>query len=255
MHSRRASPPQTTTLSTCVNKRIQWSGGRPPYSVRVFPGGQLDADPLAVIALNTQDTNAVWRCTVQAGQSVTFAVEDDNGDVNGSAQVTVSEKCVLGAHHLCSSYADDPRAPVIVYLQSLGRQQLPVRRQPLNDLDLRRRRHLSLLGLALCLCLGLVGRSFVRLCFLELGHVGICSLPVVGCRFGASVVLSRTLSVLLTPGECSAGSAAHPRSPCLQSSRAAASSSSSKAADAAETGPAAASCVPPAPGLSESSPD
>ena len=86
-------PPQTTTLSTCVNKRIQWSGGRPPYSVRVFPGGQLDADPLAVIALNTQDTNAVWRCTVEAGQSVTFAVEDDNGDVNGSAQVVVTEKC------------------------------------------------------------------------------------------------------------------------------------------------------------------
>jgi len=89
-----------TALFTCDPYLVAWSGGTGPYTVRVFPAGNIGTTPLATLVTGTSANTLTWTVNLAAGTGVTLAVTDATGTTIPSASVNIqagsSTSCVGG---------------------------------------------------------------------------------------------------------------------------------------------------------------
>ncbi|KWU42898.1 hypothetical protein RHOSPDRAFT_20390 [Rhodotorula sp. JG-1b] len=79
-----------TALYTCEPYQIVWSGGAPPYYLRVLEGGTT-SNVIETLVSAQDVTSYTWNVNVAAGQSVTLGLTDSTGTSAYAAQVTVQE--------------------------------------------------------------------------------------------------------------------------------------------------------------------
>jgi hypothetical protein len=61
-------------------------------TVRVLPGGQLSAAPLATLdSQPTSDTSYTWTVNIAAGTSITLTITDSTGATAATAPVTINQ--------------------------------------------------------------------------------------------------------------------------------------------------------------------
>ncbi|BGP30405.1 hypothetical protein JCM10296v2_002159 [Rhodotorula toruloides] len=78
--------------SKCQPYLVTWAGGQAPYFVRVLPGGQLSAAPLATLDQQpTSDTQYTWTVNIPAGTSITLTITDSTGATAATAPVTINQ--------------------------------------------------------------------------------------------------------------------------------------------------------------------
>ncbi|GAA6039690.1 hypothetical protein JCM8097_001353 [Rhodosporidiobolus ruineniae] len=77
------------SVTTCLPQQLTVSGGEAPYTIQVLPGGATGGQPLETLPQLDQAGSVRWVADVEPGQSITFAVRDNTGAVNFSAQVPV----------------------------------------------------------------------------------------------------------------------------------------------------------------------
>ncbi|BGP54184.1 hypothetical protein JCM8202_001317 [Rhodotorula sphaerocarpa] len=99
-----------TALYQCQPYLVTWGGGQGPYYVRVLPGGQLSASPIATLdSQPTSDNQFTWDVNIPAGTSITLTVTDSTGTTASTAPISVadggSSSClnVSGSSGLASS--------------------------------------------------------------------------------------------------------------------------------------------------------
>ncbi|BGO98020.1 hypothetical protein NBRC10513v2_002020 [Rhodotorula toruloides] len=81
-----------TALFQCQPYLVTWGGGQAPYFVRVLPGGQLSAAPLATLDQQpTSDTQYTWTVNIPAGTSITLTITDSTGATAATAPVTINQ--------------------------------------------------------------------------------------------------------------------------------------------------------------------
>ncbi|GAA5998668.1 uncharacterized protein JCM10292_007146 [Rhodotorula paludigena] len=76
-------------LFQCQPVLLTWGGGEAPYYVRVVPGGQPTATPLATLQSAVDATTYSWRPALDVGTEITLLVSDNRGQSQGSAPVTI----------------------------------------------------------------------------------------------------------------------------------------------------------------------
>ncbi|GJN87108.1 hypothetical protein Rhopal_000053-T1 [Rhodotorula paludigena] len=76
-------------LFQCQPVLLTWGGGEAPYYVRVVPGGQPTATPLATLQSAVDATTYSWRPALDVGTQITLLVSDNRGQSQGSAPVTI----------------------------------------------------------------------------------------------------------------------------------------------------------------------
>ncbi|GAA5861546.1 hypothetical protein JCM8547_008068 [Rhodosporidiobolus lusitaniae] len=76
------------SVTECLPQQLTVSGGTPPYTIDVLPGGATGGQPLETIQVASAGS-VRWLVDLPAGQNITFAVRDDSGSVNYSAQVPI----------------------------------------------------------------------------------------------------------------------------------------------------------------------
>ncbi|GAA5932433.1 uncharacterized protein JCM15063_001224 [Sporobolomyces koalae] len=90
-----------SALFTCDPYLVTWSGGSAPYTVRVFPSGQLSATPLGTLVSGSDATSLTWTVNLAQGTAISLAITDSTGTTVPSAPVTVqagtSTSCIGGA--------------------------------------------------------------------------------------------------------------------------------------------------------------
>ncbi|KAG0659587.1 hypothetical protein C6P46_005078 [Rhodotorula mucilaginosa] len=79
-----------TALYTCEPYQIVWSGGAPPYYLRVLEGGTT-SNVIETLVSAQDVTSYTWNVNVAAGTSVTLGLTDSTGTSAYAAQVTVQE--------------------------------------------------------------------------------------------------------------------------------------------------------------------
>ncbi|GAA5837612.1 hypothetical protein JCM11251_002024 [Rhodosporidiobolus azoricus] len=114
------------SVTECLPQQLTVSGGEPPYTITVLPGGETGGPPLETLPTLEQAGTVRWMADIPAGpllssprfppsplledevlirvpetttgQDITFAVRDNTGAVNFSAQVPVlagsSQDCI-----------------------------------------------------------------------------------------------------------------------------------------------------------------
>ncbi|GAA5895232.1 hypothetical protein JCM6882_006622 [Rhodosporidiobolus microsporus] len=77
------------SVTECLPQQLTISGGEPPYTITVLPGGSTGGEPLETLPTLEEAGTVRWVADIPAGQDITFAVRDNTGAVNFSAQVPV----------------------------------------------------------------------------------------------------------------------------------------------------------------------
>ncbi|GAA5895212.1 hypothetical protein JCM6882_006616 [Rhodosporidiobolus microsporus] len=78
-----------SSVTECLPQQLTISGGEPPYTITVLPGGATGGEPLETLPTLEEEGTVRWVADIPAGQDITFAVRDNTGAVNFSAQVPV----------------------------------------------------------------------------------------------------------------------------------------------------------------------
>ncbi|GAA5861530.1 hypothetical protein JCM8547_008062 [Rhodosporidiobolus lusitaniae] len=79
------------SVTECLPQQLTVSGGEPPYTIQVLPGGATGGEPLETLPTVEEEGSVRWVCDIAAGQNITFAVRDNSGVVNFSSEVPVLE--------------------------------------------------------------------------------------------------------------------------------------------------------------------
>ncbi|KAK4052563.1 hypothetical protein OIO90_004332 [Microbotryomycetes sp. JL221] len=81
------SPP---SVVSCLNTRLSFGGGTPPYYISVVPAGDVGAAPLVTLPPQI-GTSYTWPVELPAGSNITFVIRDSEGILNFSSPVTVQQ--------------------------------------------------------------------------------------------------------------------------------------------------------------------
>ncbi|GAA5861576.1 hypothetical protein JCM8547_008079 [Rhodosporidiobolus lusitaniae] len=79
------------SVTECLPQQLTVSGGEPPYTIQVLPGGATGGEPLETLPTVEEEGSVRWVADIAAGQNITFAVRDNSGVVNFSSEVPVLE--------------------------------------------------------------------------------------------------------------------------------------------------------------------
>ncbi|GAA5889853.1 hypothetical protein JCM5296_002364 [Sporobolomyces johnsonii] len=75
------------SVTECLPQQLEISGGTPPYTVTILPGGQTGAAPLETLPTVEDPGTVTWLVNLPAGQKITFAVRDSTGAVGYSSEI------------------------------------------------------------------------------------------------------------------------------------------------------------------------
>ncbi|GAA6021169.1 hypothetical protein JCM10207_008342 [Rhodosporidiobolus poonsookiae] len=77
------------SVTQCLPQQLTVSGGEPPYTIDVLPGGSTGGQPLETLPTLNEAGTVRWVPTEPAGQTVTLAVRDNTGAVNFSSEIPI----------------------------------------------------------------------------------------------------------------------------------------------------------------------
>ncbi|GAA5969826.1 hypothetical protein JCM21900_001009 [Sporobolomyces salmonicolor] len=77
------------SVTVCLPQQLTVSGGTPPYTITVLPGGQTGGVPLETLPTVNAPGSVTWLVDIPSGQNVTFSVRDSTGAQGFSAQIPV----------------------------------------------------------------------------------------------------------------------------------------------------------------------
>ncbi|GAA6021156.1 hypothetical protein JCM10207_008337 [Rhodosporidiobolus poonsookiae] len=96
------------SVTQCLPQQLTVSGGQPPYTIDVLPGGSTGGQPLETLPTLNEAGTVRWVPTEPAGQTVTLAVRDNTGAVNFSSEIPILAGSDTSCATASGSASDSP---------------------------------------------------------------------------------------------------------------------------------------------------